>query len=154
MTTRAIMPMPKADKLAGFLTFALAVTAATATPEAHAGLLEDFKRDFEYTYKSVAHETVRTTIKTSPVTPRNATVTQKVVGRMMNDVSTAATDRIYGGRDILGKRRATSLSDRLSDSVSDVANDTAQDVIRDTSSKAIGKVLGVFLSNDDDSPSP
>jgi hypothetical protein len=131
------MPMPKHDKIGGFLAFALAVTAATATPEAHAGLLDDIKRDFEYTYRSAANDTARSTLKPSPLTPRNATVTQKVAHRVVNDVSSVANDRIYDRRDIMGNRRGKPLGDRVSDSVSDVANDTAQDLIRDTTSTGI-----------------
>jgi hypothetical protein len=168
------MPAPRREKIAGFLAFALAVTAATAAPEAHAGLWDDLKDDFEMTYRSAGVEAAASSIDAA--TPESAkraglnlpgqksTFTDKVVGRVSRD----ATMYTYSGYSsaqsalkvpglpssgALPGRGSNSIGKSIGKSVTDVASDTVQDGVRSATTNTVNKVLGVFFDRDD-TPSP
>lgn len=165
------MPMPKRENIAGFLAFALAVTSVTAVPEAHADMLKDFgasiKREVQC---SAANGVSRSIEQATPASARRAatglpgqtaadrpTVTDKVVGRVMNDVSNHAYGSMSAPKSALKVSgmpgtgslpgRSNSLGSSVTKSVTGVAKDTVGDSIENT----IGKVFSVF--DRDNSPS-
>lgn len=166
-------PPPSKTKVAGFLAFALAVTAVTTTPAAHADMLKDFGLDLRRAARDAGIDTVNSTIvAATPDSAKRAalglpgqrsTVTDKVIGRVMKDAS-SYTYGSYGSAQSALKvpglpgsgnlpGRGGSLGKSISNSVSDVANDAAEDTVQSVTSSMVGKVLGVLFDHDD-SPSP
>ena len=168
------MPMPRYEKIAGLVVFALAVSAVTATPEAHADLLKDFGKDLERASRDGATDTINGAIDAAtPLGAKRAalglpgehgTVAEKVVGRVMKDASSSTYGNYASAQSALKvpglpgsgslPGRSSSLTQSLSSSVRDVARRESVDRVRSKASSIVGKALGAILDRDDDPPSP